>query len=135
MAIVKVSIGRKKFSLERILSNVPETSGACVVFIGVVRGRDDGKKVDKLEYTAYDKMARKELKEICNAVAKEQKVDAIYIHHRIGTLKPGEPTLYIVVFAPHRSEGFAACRDVLELVKQKVPIWKKEFVEGKSKWK
>lgn len=135
MVIVKVSIGRKKFSIEKLFSDVPETSGACVVFVGVVRGWNNKKRVEKLEYTAYAEMAKNELKEICNEVCKKHGVDAIYVHHRIGTLKPGEPTLYIVVFTPHRNEGFAACREMLELIKQKVPIWKKEFIDGCGRWK
>lgn len=135
MAIVKVSIAKKKLLLENVLSNVPDTSGACVLFVGVVRGKEKEKNVEKLEYTAYASMARKVLKEICTEVAAKYGLDAIYVHHRIGIFKPGEPTVYIAVFAPHREEAFASCKEVLEQIKQKVPIWKKEFVDGRGKWK
>ncbi|MCX8173078.1 MAG: molybdenum cofactor biosynthesis protein MoaE [Thermoplasmata archaeon] len=136
MPAVRVSIGRRRFSLEKLLSDVPETSGACVVFVGIVRGREEKKRVEKLEYTAYTEMARTELRRICVAIAEKFGVDAIYVHHRIGTLRPKEPTVYIAVFGPHRNESFMACREVLELIKQRIPVWKKEFVEGENgRWK
>ncbi|MEM4160487.1 MAG: molybdenum cofactor biosynthesis protein MoaE [Thermoplasmata archaeon] len=135
MVIIKVSVGKRKLLLERILSDVPETSGACVVFVGIVRGKEGKKKVDKLEYTAYTEMAKKELLELCKGVGAKYPTDAIYVHHRIGCFRPGEPTVYIAVFAPHREEAFAACKEVLEQIKARVPIWKREFVEGMGKWK
>lgn len=135
MPTVKVTIGKRKLLLEKVLSKVPETSGACVLFVGVVREKEEGKKVEKLEYTTYATMARRVLREICTTVAAKYGVDAIYVHHRIGNFKPGEPTVYIIVFAPHRNEAFASCREVLEQIKQKVPIWKKEYIDGVGKWK
>ncbi|MGB9636365.1 MAG: molybdopterin synthase catalytic subunit, partial [Thermoplasmata archaeon] len=127
--------GRKKVILDNLLGKVPETSGACVVFVGVVRGKDDGKKIEKLEYTDYRAMALSELKKIAREVAEKYHLDALHVHHRVGSFMPGEPTVYIIAFAPHREECFGAAKEVIDRIKKSVPIWKKEFIEGKGKWK
>lgn len=132
---IKVSIGKRKIKIEKLIAEAPLTSGACVIFVGIVRGEEKGKKVEKLEYTAYIEMAKKEMEKIGYEVGEKYGIDALYIHHRIGELKPRQHTLYILVFAPHRKEAFEACREILEMIKQRLPIWKKEFVNGCGRWK
>jgi molybdopterin synthase catalytic subunit len=134
--MIHVSIGKRKISLEKIIAKSPETSGACAIFIGVVRGREKGKTVSTLEYTDYREMALVELRKIAVHAAEKYALDALYVHHRVGKFKPGEPTVYIVAFAPHRDAAFDACKYVIEMIKKTVPIWKKEYrTDGSAEWK
>lgn len=111
---------------------VKETgSGAIVAFFGFVKGLVDGKKVRELEYEAYEPFATKKIEEIERSIKGVKKVR---IYHRIGRLKPGEPTIYILVSATGRKEAFEGAREALERVKHEVPIFKLEKREDGDYW-
>ena len=112
----------------------PERGGTCV-FLGTVRdGPDDG-GVTAIEYSAYDAMAEAEIARML-AEAVERWPDArVALRHRLGTIPVGEASIAIAAAAPHRDEAFAACRYVIEEVKKRLPIWKKEMhADGTTTW-
>ncbi len=111
-----------------------EGCGAVVVFLGVVRGVDEGRKVRYLEYDAYAPMAEKELRRIGDEIAERWPEARIAICHRFGHLEVGETALVIAASASHRAEAFEACRYAIDRIKEVVPIWKKEVWEDGEAW-
>jgi molybdopterin synthase catalytic subunit len=109
-------------------------SGGIDVFIGTVRNATKGKEVIKLEFEAYEKMARKEMEKIAKYVIDKWPVHKILIHHRTGTLAIGEIPVIIAVSAAHRAAAFDACRYAIDTLKETVPIWKKEIFEDGEVW-
>ncbi|MCD6428710.1 MAG: molybdenum cofactor biosynthesis protein MoaE [Desulfurococcales archaeon] len=101
-------------------------SGALVLFVGFVKGVVDGAEVKELEYSAYEPYASRKLREIAEEECREEGVHDVLVYHRVGRLKPGEPTVYIFVAAQSRSIAFDKARRVLERVKHEVPIFKLE---------
>lgn len=110
------------------------TCGGIDVFIGTVRNQTKGKAVLKLEFEAYKPMAISEMNKITEQAFKQWPVEKVLIHHRTGTLKVGEIPVIIAVSATHRDAAFEACRYVIDILKQTVPIWKKEFFEDGEVW-
>ncbi len=108
--------------------------GAVATFIGVVRDHNLNRQVTHLEYEAYEPMAEKALVQICREADREWPGTRLAVHHRIGTLAVGEASIVIAAASAHRAAAFAACRYVIERVKQIVPIWKHEFFEGGEVW-
>lgn len=109
--------------------------GACVTFEGLVRDHNDGKKVLALEYEAFEKLSTQEAEKILEET--KSKFDIIDVHciHRIGKLFPGECAVRVDVTAAHRDSAFQACRYVIDELKTRVPIWKKEYyASGASDW-
>jgi molybdopterin synthase catalytic subunit len=110
------------------------SSGAIVVFLGVVRDEDQGRKVQYLEYDAYRAMAEKEMRKIGEEALARWPAARIAMRHRFGRLEVGETALVIAVSAPHRAEAFEACRYAIDRIKETVPIWKKEVWEDGEAW-
>jgi molybdopterin synthase catalytic subunit len=108
--------------------------GAVATFIGVVRDTNLNRRVTHLEYEAYEPMAVKALEQICHEVNREWPGTRLAVHHRIGRLAIGEASIVIAAASAHRAAAFAACRYVIERVKQIVPIWKHEFFDGGEVW-
>lgn len=112
----------------------PQAGGFCS-FEGWVRNHHDGHEVDSLEYSAYIPLAHKEGNQIiADAV---HKFDIIHAKctHKIGHLKIGDLAVSVSVSAAHRDAAFAACRYIIDEIKVRVPIWKKEFyTNGKTAW-
>jgi molybdopterin synthase catalytic subunit len=104
-------------------------AGAVSVFIGKVRNDEvDGKRVMALEYSAYEEMAVKEADEIISTIKLAfSDVRTVIIVHSTGIVKAGETSLFIMVTSGHRDHATRACRHTLELVKEKLPVWKKEI--------
>jgi molybdopterin synthase catalytic subunit len=111
----------------------PETGGIDV-FVGTVRNATKGKPVVRLEFEAYDKMAVSELEKIAKQAFEQWPVQKILIHHRTGILQIGEIPVIIAVSAAHRDAAFTACRYIIDMLKQTVPIWKKEIFEDGEVW-
>ena len=111
-----------------------DQSGGIDVFIGTVRNATRGKKVLRLEFEAYEKMALQEMTKIANRVLVKWPVHKILIHHRVGSLDVGEVPVIIVVSAAHRAAAFDACRYAIDTLKETVPIWKKEVFEDGEVW-
>jgi molybdopterin synthase catalytic subunit len=118
-------------SIDSVMS--PE-SGGIDVFIGTVRNATKGKRVVRLEFEAYEKMAVSEMQKIADEVVKRWPVHKILIHHRTGVLEVGEVPVVIAVSAAHRAAAFEACRYTIDTLKQTVPIWKKEVFEDGEVW-
>lgn len=111
-----------------------EGPGGVATFLGLVRGRNQGRRVMKLDYEAYAPLAVKSFEHIA-AEAREQWPDAcLGIHHRTGVLEVGELSVAIVAASAHRADAFAACRYAIERIKQVTPIWKHEYFEGGDVW-
>ena len=109
--------------------------GAVLLFWGVVRNQNDGREVNGLEYEAYAEMAEAKLREIVGEAAERWRVGEIAVVHRIGKLNVGEASVGIAVAAPHRGEVYEASRYVIEELKRRVPIWKREhYLDGPSAW-
>ncbi len=109
-------------------------AGAIVVFLGIVRDEDQGRKVSYLEYDAYRSMAEKEMRHIGEELLARWPAVRIAMRHRCGRLGVGETALVIAVSAPHRGDAFEACRYAIDRVKEVVPIWKKEVWEDGEAW-
>ena len=109
--------------------------GARSVFEGTVRDTNDGHDVTKLEYECYEPLAMKEGNRILGeAIEKFGLIDAFCIH-RIGTLEVGETAVIVVATSGHRDEAFKGCRYIIDEVKCRVPIWKKEhYQDGETEW-
>jgi len=109
-------------------------SGGIDVFIGTVRNATKGKKVIHLEFEAYESMALNEMRKIAETTLATWPVHKILIHHRTGLLNIGEIPVVIAVSAAHRAAAFDACRYAIDMLKQTVPIWKKEVFEDGEVW-
>ncbi|KAL9716292.1 hypothetical protein Ac2012v2_000738 [Leucoagaricus gongylophorus] len=135
---------------EIIRSVQDDTAGATAVFIGTTRNSFQGKTVARLEYQAYTKLALKTITDIVrdtvSSITRSEHASPYVaslvrcaVHHRIGIVPVGEPSIVIAVSSPHRKESFLACEKILEDVKRKAQIWKQEFYEGEdestAQWK
>ena len=108
--------------------------GAVTSFLGLVRDHHGDREVTRLEYSAYAPMAEAECARIV-AEAEARWPVRVALEHRIGALEIGDAAVAIAAGAAHREEAFAACRFVIEEVKRRVPIWKKEFyADGTIDW-
>lgn len=111
-----------------------DADGAVVLFLGTVRNHNAGRRVRYLEYHAYEEMARSELLRLETQARERFAISALALAHRTGRLEVGEVAVGIAVASPHREEAFAACRFLIDALKQSVPIWKREFFEGGEVW-
>ena len=129
-------LSRKPIDPNALRRELPATdTGAVVSFEGRVRRRNHGRDVRSLEYEAFDELAEKEgariMAESCERFAL---LSAVCVH-RVGHLKVGELAVWAAVTAEHRTEAFAACRYIIDEVKTRVPIWKKEYyASGPNEW-
>ena len=127
------TLTRARISVESLLGQIqsPERGGTCV-FLGTVRN-DDG--VTAIEYTAYDEMAAAEIDRMLEEAQARFPTARVILQHRLGLIPVGEASIAIVAAAPHRDEAFTACRHVIEEVKKRLPIWKKEIhADGTATW-
>jgi molybdopterin synthase catalytic subunit len=109
-------------------------AGALVVFVGVVRDRNEGRAVRRLDYEAYEGMARAEMGRVLAEVAAEHPGVRLAALHRVGALAVGETAVVCAASAPHREEAFTACRACIDGIKQRAPIWKREHGPGGGVW-
>ncbi len=133
----KVGLFRELPSVEELFSEVsPEDgeAGAVVMFVGVVRGHSPGGRVYRLEYEAYEEMALREMEAIRAEALQAEGVKDVVIYHVLGTREPGDPVMLVAVAAEHRKEAFEAIAQVVNAVKSRVPIWKKEITEKGGRW-
>ena len=104
------------------------------MFVGVVRDRHEGRPVTALSYVAYEPMAEKELSRIAEEIGRRHPQSTVAIQHRLGELSVGDVAVVVVASAPHREDAFAACRDGIELIKARAPIWKREHGPDGAVW-
>ena len=108
--------------------------GAVALFLGTVRNHNAGRRVLRLEYSAYAEMAEGQMAAIEEQASSRFNISRVALVHRQGRLEIGEASVGVAVSAPHRAEAFEACRFIIDTLKKKVPIWKKEFFEGGEQW-
>lgn len=127
---------RGPIAVEPLLAAVrgPERGGTCL-FLGTVRdGPDDG-GVTGIEYSAYDAMADAEFERIVAEALRQWPEARVAVRHRLGLVPAEEASIAIAAAAPHRADAFAVCRFVIEEVKTRLPIWKKELrADGSATW-
>ena len=111
-----------------------ETSGAEVVFNGIVRTPNKGSEVLYLEFEAYEALFHNEMKRISESPESQFQSHALVLHHRIGQVLPGDLAVVAVVYSNHRKDAFDACEALMNELKATVPIWKKEFNSDGSFW-
>ena len=134
-AIVKAE--EDKISLEQAKEFIiSKKNGAESIFIGRVRNENSGKKVTAVTYDVHDQAVIKSFQSICNdAKNKFDNNASIFLEHAKGYVAVGEISILIAVSSGHRDEAFKICRYILEEIKNKAPIWKKEhYIEGNEQW-
>ncbi|MDQ8202308.1 molybdenum cofactor biosynthesis protein MoaE [Pelagicoccus sp. SDUM812003] len=110
-------------------------AGALATFEGWVRNHNEGKPVDRLEYSSYPELANKEGAKIVQEAQERFAIDGAIALHRTGLLEIGHIAVWVGACAAHRDAAFDACRYIIEEVKRRVPIWKKEYYsDGVSAW-
>lgn len=110
------------------------TAGATVTFEGTVRNHHDGKPVDHLEYEAYGPMAEIVIREIAERALERWQLQGVAVSHRFGALEIGDVSVAIAVSSVHRAQAFEAVRMIIDELKQRAPIWKKETGPDGSFW-
>jgi len=128
--IVKHPIDRE--AVVRFVSN--PASGSLVTFDGRVRDHARGKGVTSILYEAYEGMACVQMAKIRQQALERWPISEVAVVHRIGHMEIGETSIFIAVSSAHRKEGFEACRFIIDTIKTKVPIWKKEFYVDGDVW-
>jgi len=122
-------------SLDAVVAEVAdERAGAIATFTGTTRRQSRGRDVVHLDYEAYEGMAEQVMAEIAAELEARYRVCSIAIHHRVGRVGIGETSVVIAVSAPHRADALAACKDAIDTLKGRVPLWKKEVYEGGEEW-
>jgi molybdopterin synthase catalytic subunit len=119
---------------EAVLAVRHDGAGAVATFVGVVRDRNDGRTVTLLEYEAYGTMAEAELERILDEIARELPGTRVFAAHRVGPLHVGDVAVVCAASAVHRGEAFDACRQVIDRVKARLPIWKREHGPDGPYW-
>ena len=110
-------------------------AGSSVVFSGTVRDHSAGREdVSRLEYEAYGGVASAKIAEIVNDAFGQWPILRVAAVHRVGSLDVGEPAVSVAVSSAHRADGFEACRYIIDELKSRVPIWKKEHWPGGAEW-
>ncbi len=132
------AIGPATLAIEPMVLAVAADSdgvdGAIVTFLGLVRNHNLGRRVRYLEYEAYEPLALRAFARIDDEVRSRWPGMRLALHHRTGRLDIGEASVAIVTASPHRADAFAACRYVIERVKQIAPVWKREYFDGGDVW-
>ncbi len=111
-----------------------DDSGGIVTFVGTVRNQTKGKRVLRLDFEAYEPMAVSEMRKIAEKAVEKFSLKKIAIYHRVGCLEIGEVPVVIAASAAHRGAAFDACEYAIDVLKETVPIWKKEIFEDGEVW-
>ena len=111
-----------------------DADGAVLVFEGVTRNHNHGRRVMYLEYEAYRPMADKKIVELIEEISRRWQIDRVAVAHRVGRVDVGETSMVVAVSAAHREPAFEAGLYFVDRLKQVVPIWKKEYFEGGEVW-
>ena len=128
-------ITRSPIVLDRLLRAVRDpAAGAVVTFLGTTRNENAGRRVIRLEYEAFTRMALREMRALAAQATRRWPVRRVAMVHRVGRVAIGEASVAIAVSAGHRGEAFAACRWLIDELKAIVPIWKRERFRGGEVW-
>ena len=130
-----IRVTKENFSVDDVIAGLKSRStGGVVSFLGVVRGESKGKPVEHIEIEVYEEMAQRQLDAIRREAIDRFGVEEVAVVHRYGNLKASENILLVVVASAHRAEAFEACRYVIDVIKRRVPIWKKEVTPEGEWW-
>ena len=131
----KARIRTEPLSLDELVAEVSHAgAGGVATFLGVVRDHNDGRPVTLLEYEAYGTMAEAELTKILDEITNEIEGVRVAATHRVGALRVGDAAVVCAASAPHRGEAFRACRELIDRIKARVPIWKREWGPHGAAW-
>jgi molybdopterin synthase catalytic subunit len=111
-----------------------EEAGAVATFLGTVRRHSRGRTVLYLDYEAFEEMAEEMLATLASDLTARHELCAVAIHHRIGRVEIGEPSVAIAVSAAHRQAALTACKEAIDTLKDTIPLWKKEVYQGGEEW-
>jgi molybdopterin synthase catalytic subunit len=127
---------RHVIDVAALMAEVGDTAnGATVLFLGHVREMNDGREVRGIEYSAYGEMAERALASIAGECAARFGVAHVVAEHRLGALELGDVSIAIAVAHPHRAEAYEASRYIIEEVKRRLPVWKREgYIDGTTEW-
>lgn len=132
---MKVDIRESPLSIDEALASVRRPgAGGIAIFVGVVRDENAGRAVTRLEYSAYASMAKREMERIAEEIEREIEGVRVAALHRVGSLEVGEAAVVCAASAPHRGEAFRACRELIDRIKARVPIWKREIGPDGAAW-
>src|SRR4029078_11659508 len=128
-------LSTEPLSLDAVVDEVRSPqAGAIATFTRTTRMQSRGRTVLHLDYEGYEEMAEQVMREIAEELKSRYDLCEIAIHHRTGRVDIGEASVMIAVSAPHRQDALAACRDAIDTLKSRVPLWKKEFYGDGSEW-
>ncbi len=130
-----IQVTADAIDLDAVLRSVEgEGEGAVTLFVGRVRNHSRARDVTRLDYEAYGSMAEAEMKALAEVACREKGAVKVALVHRVGRLEIGDAAVAIAVSAVHRPEAFAACRWLIDTLKERVPIWKKERYSDGEEW-
>ena len=130
-----VALREQELSVDEAVAHVKHAgAGAVCVFMGTVRDTNEGLPVVRLDYEAYASMALAEMNRIAGEIAAEAPGLRLAVLHRTGSLGVGDVAIVCAASAPHRGEAYAACRALIDRVKARVPIWKREHGPDGAYW-
>jgi molybdopterin synthase catalytic subunit/molybdopterin converting factor small subunit len=128
-------ISERPLELQRAVDEVAsDDAGAVATFVGTVRRRSRDRDVLYLEYEAFAEMAEPMLERLAGELKARHGLCEVAIHHRVGRVEIGEPSVVIAVSAPHRAAALTACHEAIDTLKETIPLWKKEVYAGGEEW-
>jgi molybdopterin synthase catalytic subunit len=131
----RIDLRATALSLDEVVAHVSRPgAGGIATFVGVVRDESDGRAVTRLDYSAYEAMAKREMTKIADELEKEITGVRLSAIHRVGSLGVGDAAIICAASAPHRGEAFQACRELIDRIKARVPIWKREYGPDRAAW-
>lgn len=136
MSVVRlIAVRESELSVDEVRAAVADpAAGGIALFAGAVRDSDHARGVSGLSYSAHPS-AVDELRRVAEVVAEKYPVIGIAAVHRVGDLAIGDLAVVLAVSCPHRAEAFDACRDLIDILKASVPIWKHQrFDDGTAEW-
>ncbi len=134
--MIRSAIVDREIDITALIAEVRSNdSGAVSLFIGTVRDLSEGRSVERLEYEAYRAMAEAELADVVHEASEKFEISSLAAEHRIGTLDVGDVSVAIAAAHAHRAAAIECTRFVIEEIKKRVPIWKREhFADGTREW-
>jgi molybdopterin synthase catalytic subunit len=134
--ILRATVSDQPLSVDEHAKLVEHAAaGAVVTFAGVVRDHDHGRSVRELEYVGHPTAGAVVAEVVADVVARFEGVRAVAVSHRVGPLAIGDVALACAVSAEHRGEAFAVCSELVDEVKRRLPVWKRQvFTDGTDEW-
>jgi len=130
-----IRVQKEDIDTKQMIDKIRDPENGCILsFLGTVRDHAKGQRVVKMEIEVYEDMAFKQLSEIRSEALEKYGVNEVFVIHRYGELNVEDNIVFIVVSAGHRDEAFQACMYVIDELKQRVPIWKKETTPEGDYW-